>query len=452
LTARFWILILLIAAIVAAFVVLAPRLEGEPPVISEIEAITLGSEPRSLVVEVSDEGSGLRSVSVQIVSSGEARTVAESHHPGSFMTGGQEESERIEIPLDVSKLDLSDGTATLLVVARDWSLRDGLDGNRSEQSATVVVDTEPPGLDVHSGLTYVERGGAGAVVYRVGEPTARDGVRVGDSFFAGHPLPGNDDPLMRVAIFAIPVEAPDDPSVRVVAQDAAGNESDAGFPVRISERSFEKDRIGLSERFLDSKVRPLAEAHGLAGATAADSFKAVNEVLRERNEARIRAIVENASSTRHWQGGFQQMPNSKVTSRFAERRTYLWNGRPISQAIHYGFDLASTSGASVTASNAGVVVFAEDLGIYGQCVIVDHGLGIHSLYGHLSRIDVKPGETVSRGQSVGRSGATGLAGGDHLHFAILVGGEYVDPMEWWDPKWVRSHVEWRLAPEGATGG
>ena len=144
------------------------------------------------------------------------------------------------------------------------------------------------------------------------------------------------------------------------------------------------------------------------------------------------------------------MRNSKVTSRFAEQRTYWWGKRPISQAIHYGFDLAGTGGAPVAAANAGVVVFADNLGIYGNCVLIDHGLGLHSLYAHMSQIDVAVGAAVAKGETLGRSGSTGLAGGDHLHFAILVGGRYVDPLEWWDPKWVRSHIEWRLQPAAKT--
>jgi len=122
------------------------------------------------------------------------------------------------------------------------------------------------------------------------------------------------------------------------------------------------------------------------------------------------------------------------------------SGKQVSKATHYGYDLASTRAAPILAANAGRVVYADDLGIYGNCVLIDHGLGVTSLYGHLSQIDVSPGDRVERGQSLGRSGASGLAGGDHLHFAILVGGTYVDPLEWWDPKWVASNVEQRLTP------
>ena len=106
----------------------------------------------------------------------------------------------------------------------------------------------------------------------------------------------------------------------------------------------------------------------------------------------------------------------------------------------------------MTAANSGRVAFEGDLGIYGNCVLVDHGLGVTSLYGHLSRLDVAAGDRVSRGQTLGLSGDTGLAGGDHLHFAILVGGTYVDPLEWWDAKWVQTHVDARVRPQLAREG
>ena len=446
-TARFWILVVLLLAFVAGLFFLIPRLEGDAPEIGEIASIEMGAQPVQVRVEVGDEGSGLRSLRVRVLAQGAEKVVAERHFPGGFAQGGDTGETALDLEIDPAALGLEDGSSTLVVEARDWSMRDGLAGNAAEQRVPIQVDTVPPTLRVRSGLTYVHRGGSGAVVYEVGEATAADGVQVGESFFPGYAIE-TGTPLARVAIFAVPMESSDDDAVRVVARDRAGNESRADFPVRVFDRQFEDSSIRLGNGFLEGKVRPLAESNGMASGDLATSFTRVNEDLRARNEERIRAVVEDASAEQHWQGAFQQMPNSKVTSRFAERRTYLWNGRPISKAIHYGFDLASTSAAPVTAANAGVVVFADELGIYGRCVIVDHGLGVHSLYAHLSALDVGSGERVARGQALGRSGATGLAGGDHLHFAILVGGEYVDPLEWWDPKWVRSHIEQRLAARG----
>ena len=166
-------------------------------------------------------------------------------------------------------------------------------------------------------------------------------------------------------------------------------------------------------------------------------------------KARIREILSEAEQKPLWRGAFAQLANSKVTSRFAERRVYFVDAKAVSKATHLGYDLASTAAAEITAANAGQVAFAGELGIYGNTVLIDHGLGLSSLYGHLSRIDVAEGDRVEKGGRLGLSGETGLAGGDHLHFAILVGETYVDPLEWWDREWVRTHIEvhlLRLAP------
>ena len=138
------------------------------------------------------------------------------------------------------------------------------------------------------------------------------------------------------------------------------------------------------------------------------------------------------------------MRNSTVTRQFAELRHYTSAGARVSIARHYGYDLASTGHAPITASNAGTVIYAGDNGIYGTLVLIDHGLGITTLYGHLSSLSVGVGDQVTKGAELGRSGATGLAGGDHLHFAVLVGETYVDPIEWWDPKWVSEHIDARM--------
>ncbi len=84
------------------------------------------------------------------------------------------------------------------------------------------------------------------------------------------------------------------------------------------------------------------------------------------------------------------------------------------------------------------------MGIYGQCIIIDHGLGLQTLYAHLSSMAVEVGDVVERGQIIGRTGATGLAGGDHLHYGIIVGGVPVNPIEWWDKNWVRNNITSKL--------
>ena len=111
-----------------------------------------------------------------------------------------------------------------------------------------------------------------------------------------------------------------------------------------------------------------------------------------------------------------------------------------------GFDLAVSQHAPVVAANDGAVVLAGWFGIYGNAIILDHGCGLQTLYGHLSSIDVKAGDAVKRGQVIGRSGQTGLAGGDHLHFAVLLDGIPVSTIEWWDPHWIHDRIEAKLEP------
>jgi murein DD-endopeptidase MepM/ murein hydrolase activator NlpD len=141
-----------------------------------------------------------------------------------------------------------------------------------------------------------------------------------------------------------------------------------------------------------------------------------------------------------WQGAFLQPRNTKVFSNFAETRAYRFRGQDVDSQVHFGYDLASLRESPVPAANSGIVVFAGPLTIYGNTVIVDHGLGLQTFYAHLSRIDVKVGDGVERGQELGRTGTSGLAIGDHLHFEVLIHGISVTPIEWWDAKWIRDRI------------
>jgi murein DD-endopeptidase MepM/ murein hydrolase activator NlpD len=103
----------------------------------------------------------------------------------------------------------------------------------------------------------------------------------------------------------------------------------------------------------------------------------------------------------------------------------------------------------VEAANSGTVAFTGDLGLYGNAVILDHGLGLFTLYGHLSSIDVKAGDAIAAKQLIGKTGETGLAAGDHLHYGVYLDGVAVLPVEWWDPKWIADNIQPKL--EGRSG-
>lgn len=444
-TGRAILLLVLAALAVVAGGAAFLRCEGSAPSLTGPAEVFVGRDGATFALQAADEGSGLREVRVVLAHAQGEAPLVERAFPGTRLRGGDASagSVAVEVRIDPRALGLAEGSAFLRAAARDWSWRGLLAGNQTQLEFPVSVDVTPPRLRVENGLTYVRRGGSGAVVYALEEATARDGVEVGDAFFAGAPFPGATvgEGLRRLAIFAIPRNAPPDPPVRVVAVDRAGNRRTGGWATRLTEREFEEVPIELTPRFLGNKIPELAREVGVQAESDLAAFREINSRVRAENEGRIREIVATPTAEKLWQGAFLQLPNSQVTSRFAEHRTYLLDGKPVSEAIHYGYDLATTARSPVLAANRGRVLFAGDLGIYGQTLILDHGTGIATLYGHLSQLEVTEGETVDKGREIGRSGDTGLAGGDHLHFAILVGGVYVDPLEWWDPKWVREHVE-----------
>ena len=472
------VVLVVLVGIVASSVLAWPRLESSAPVLSGPESILLGSEAQDVSIAIVEEGMGIKRVTAVLIDGSEETPLLADTIRGTWQAGSREHERKLTLRLDPKALGLEDGLVHLRVTVEDWSWR----GNVGELEIPVEIDRVAPRVAVRSGLTYVDQGGTAAVVYELSEAAARHGVEVvgqnGTLFYKGHPFPDSppvlDSPRAsgsprpsespaetptvasgdapqptpgrrrQVAIFAIDRDAGGDASISVVASDRAGNESRARWNVVVKPRAFPHDSVNLPASFLSNVVPELARQAGIEAKNPVLAFERINSELRSANEREIRERLADSAPRPLWSGAFEQLANSKVTSRFADARVYKVDGRPVSSAIHYGYDLASLSGADVTAANAGLVRFAGDLGIYGNCVLVDHGLGVASLYGHLSRLDVREGEPVTKGQRLGLSGATGLAGGDHLHFAILVGPTYVDPVEWWDPKWVREHISVRL--------
>jgi murein DD-endopeptidase MepM/ murein hydrolase activator NlpD len=175
-----------------------------------------------------------------------------------------------------------------------------------------------------------------------------------------------------------------------------------------------------------------------------EDFLQINGELRRANSAALRQLARQTKPEFLWRGAFLALPGGQVMSSFADRRTYLYQGRKVDEQFHLGFDLASVSRAPVPAGNRGRVVLARDFGIYGNTVVLDHGFGLMSLYAHLSEIGVREGDLVERAQPLGTSGSTGLAGGDHLHFSFLLQGLPVRPIEWWDAHWIRDRLARKL--------
>lgn len=309
------------------------------------------------------------------------------------------------------------------------------------------VRLSPPVLEVVSIRHYLAPGGSGTIVYRAGSSSVRDGVETGGRWFPGFDLPGGQ-PGDRFALFGVPFDLENPSGIILVAEDEVGNRATTQFVDRIFERAFETDTIRISDAFMQKVVPPImdrtADLPDQGGLL--ENYLHINGELRRRNAATIDQLAAASRQEFLWNKVFEPMPNTAVMSSFADRRTYVYEEREVDHQDHLGYDLASVRRAEIPSANSGVVALARFFGIYGNAVVVDHGFGLMSLYGHLSTIEVSEGQPVERGEVLGRSGETGLAGGDHLHFTMLVGGLPVDPVEWWDGAWIRDRVAAKLGP------
>jgi murein DD-endopeptidase MepM/ murein hydrolase activator NlpD len=298
-----------------------------------------------------------------------------------------------------------------------------------------------------SSQNYVTQGGAGVVTYRVGTTAVRDGVRAGAWFFPGAPLPGGKEGE-RFALFGIPWDLTDQAKVGIEAADDAGNVATASFVDRFFPRPPARDRISLSDDLMERMVPEILQrTPGLEDrGSLLSNYLQVNRDLRRTNAAELVDLGRRSIPRFLWNEPFLPLRNAKVMSAFADHRTYVYEGRAVDEQTHLGFDLAAVAHTEVPAANHGVVLLARYFGIYGNAVVLDHGYGLMTLYGHLSSVDVKEGQEVRRGEILGRTGATGLAGGDHLHYTTLVRGLAVNPAEWWDGHWIRDRVASKLGP------
>jgi murein DD-endopeptidase MepM/ murein hydrolase activator NlpD len=354
---------------------------------------------------------------------------------------------RSESTVDVGRetvKDLRGGTLTLRATAQragTWLRSAG----PTVKEITLPVRLDPPRLELLSTQHHVAQGGAEVVVYRVGESSQRDGVRAGTRFFPGFPLPGGQ-PGERFALFAVRYDLDDVAQVALEATDDVGNTARQSFVNEFFRKPFRADTITVTERFMSQAV-PEIRAHTPELADKGDllaNYLEINRNLRQHNADELDALAATSQPKFLWAGPFLTFPNGKMMSAFADRRTYLLDGNKVDQQDHLGFDLASTKHADVPAANSGVVALARYFGIYGNAVVVDHGYGLQSLYAHLSSIEVKPGQSVTRGQVLGHTGETGLAGGDHLHFTILLHGLPTTPAEWWDEHWINDRLRRKL--------
>ncbi len=433
---------------------------GGPPTITIVGPDAVGPSGE-LTVTVSEPLRGVVDVTITAMGPGVPKgTIAEVHHappPRAWSPAGPA-TETMTITIGkVAWPELREGTLTVTVTATSapsWLKTP----EPVSVSKDITILLTPPTVTPMSSFVHLAQGGAEAIVYEVGATAVSDGVvvdRVGDQepwVFRGSPLPGAPSDRRRFVLFALPYddngpEADVKTRVRLFAEDSVGNRSHASFVHKFIPRPMPTDTITLGDAFLKKvtgEIFPQTPSLSRSGDLLAD-YLTLNRTLRQQNAATLVTLSnQKTASSFLWSQTFQPFDNASIKGAFADRRTYRYNDAVVDTQDHLGFDLARVERTNVNAGNDGVVVQAEYFGIYGNCIVIDHGYGLMSLYAHLSAMNVKVGDTVKRGDTIGLTGATGLAGGDHLHFTMLLHGQAINPIEWWDGHWIQDRLKLKL--------
>lgn len=408
--------------------------EGEKPSIEDNTLPSYIGKETTVSFTVSDTKSGLRSVRVMLLQGATEKEILAKDFPRKNKEGnGGTSKDAVTLSIDAKKLKLKEGDATLKIIATDYSLRNFMKGNSSESSHTVTIDTKPPKIAIIHSERYIEPGGAGIVIYRA-DDTISHGVMLNATYHPGFPLTDGSD-SKYISYIALPYSAEKITKSVIIAKDAAGNKTKKHFAPVFKKTKQKKDTIRVGDGFLETKIPEFEEHYPEMKGNLLQKYLYANRSVRELNNKKISDLCRNPEPKQLWSGRFLRMAGAGKAG-FADHRTYFYDGKPIDKQVHLGMDIASTSHAPIKAAGTGKVVFGDYHGIYGNMVILDHGQGIASLYSHMSQINVVPGDIVNKGDLLGNSGNSGMAGGDHLHFSMLVNGIFVTPKEWWDQHWI----------------
>jgi murein DD-endopeptidase MepM/ murein hydrolase activator NlpD len=426
--------------------------EGEAPQAKLLAPISAIGRQTPIGIEVTASGPGLAQLSVRLVAGGTVHEIANETHPAVSWRGSLVQRRSLQLTPDLAGLGVPEGPAILEVWGSTHAWHILAPAPVPWLSVPLAVDLTPPQVTLLTTQHNLRLGSAALAVWRQSTDTIDSYIEVESYRFPA--VSGYfADPSLALGFFAVPQDLDASAQAKLVASDSAGNTREISVPIHIKPRQFAQRSLAIDDAFLTRKVPEIEQANQLPpSSNLVEGYLYINRTVRQQNEARIREITAQSATTPLWRGAFQRQRNAAPLSSFADRRSYVYRGEVIDHQVHLGYDLASLRLAPVDAAQDGIVVFAGNLGIYGNTVIVDHGLGIFTLYGHLSSLAVQRGDQVRTGQLLGQTGETGLAGGDHLHFSVMLHGVHIDPVEWWDAQWLREHVasKLKLFPRATT--
>ncbi|MPV79927.1 peptidoglycan DD-metalloendopeptidase family protein [Campylobacter hepaticus] len=433
---KIYLFILFLMIILFFFISKLSIFEKNPPQILMSDVIYTNLK-KPISVHIKDDESAIKNVQI----------ILHKDDNNTMVIADEKISNLKDLTLQIAlpKLGYKENIKSLIleIVAKDSSLWNFFDGNEARKQIALIIDNTPPKIDIISNSYQIEQGGGAAVVFKVDDDNL-DKVYIqtnkGKIFKA--------TPYIKDGYYAalIAWDARDDEfRAFVVASDKAGNISKERIKYYLLNRKYRISNINLTDKFLDGKIENLANQYAPENSNfnRYEKFKFVNETLRDSNEALIHEVTSKVPEEKleHFDLNlFLPLKNGMKVADFADHRYYSYNGQFISDSYHMGLDLASVAQAPIISNNEGKVVFAQENGIYGLNLILYHGFGVYSLYGHCSSKNINLDEEVARQSIIAKTGTSGLALGDHLHFGILIQGVETRPEQWQDKKWIEDNI------------
>lgn len=349
----------------------------------------------------------------------------------------------LEIAYPKGILPKKDAKYELSVEASDTSKWNFTLGNSAKKVSKIIIDNKKPLVTILNQSYKITKGGTAVVVFKASDEMMSEvyiSTNYGKIF--------KPTKFIKDGYYASLVAWPaniNEFSAEVIAVDKAGNKTNSKIRYFFQDKQYRVSKIALSDEFIAGKVSELVDRYALAPQTlkGVDKFKFVNESLRDESGLEIKkfsAQIHEDMIENFFVKPFNPLKKAAAVASFGDHRIYTYNGAEVSESWHMGLDFASVANADIIESNNGVVVHVGENGIYGHNVGIYYGFGLFGIYAHCSSVGVSVGEQVKAGDIIAKTGATGFAFGDHLHFGTIVQGVEVRPEEWMDSKWMKDNI------------
>jgi murein DD-endopeptidase MepM/ murein hydrolase activator NlpD len=425
-------------------------IESEPPQIAWQEAPRgLGAEPAILTIKMQDSGAGLDEVIVRLLQNNKPTELMRRTFGAATVR-----DETIEVTVNPRELGLREGNAEVQVLAFDKSLWN----NGAQLSKIVEINYLKPQITALTPQQNGVLGGSELVFYKVmGKRPDVQGVLSQGSVYPGFPASGWDSKFaskgpIYLAFYPLPPSFDESrETMELIARDALGNSAQARFNYRIKHRRWSSFKATFSEesaRTMRESLLAYAQREKVpvkpSGDLASD-LKMLLKALSLSDAGFIDTALSEPVAERLWREAFLPPVPSSPNNSAGDQRSVLVGNTEIVRGAATGVRFPVSKRTSVVAGNGGKVVFIGELGLLGNTIIIDHGFGLSTIYGHLSTVKVQRGLSVERGQEIGQTGTSGFAQSEEVYFEMRLHGQPVSPNEWWDQSWVTDHVENKVA-------